>query len=231
MAEIKSKLPIEIVGVKTKSTSEGGIKYTIDNGQDHRITSVLPGDVIKVEGDKVFISHKDYIKEDYVSIYNIDGKIKVKKGDEVSQSSVIGITDEEIELKVKYKGSFIDAKSFIGKSFNQSKGTTMSAKERARCIVKNLVGLPQTALGYKKENDPCAFYNDNEKSTEPDDVEDEEDKKDEEPKKDNDWSFFDDENDKEEDDNLLGNTTKLLGGSVNEQLNEEISRIKELLNL
>jgi hypothetical protein len=227
MAEIKSKLPIEIVGVKTKSTSEGGIKYIIDNGQDHRITSVLPGEVIKVDGDKVFISHKDYIKEDYVSIYNIDGEIKVKKGNEVSQSTVIGITDEEIELKVKYKGTFIDAKSFIGKTFKQSKGTTMSAKERARCIVKNLVGVPQTALGYKKKDDPCAFYKDEEEDTKSTETNDEE------PKKDNNWSFFDDEDDKEEegDGNLLGNTTKLLGGSVNEQLNEEISRIKELLNL
>jgi hypothetical protein len=232
MVEIKSKLPIEIVGIKTKSTSEGGIKYIVDNGQDHRITSVLPGEVIKVDGDKVVISHKDYIKEDYVSIYNIDGEIKVKKGNEVSQSTVIGITDEEIELKVKYKGSFIDAKSFIGKTFKQSKETTMSPKERARCIVKNLVGVPQTALGYKKKNDPCAFYKDEEEPTEPDnDVKDEE-PKDDEVKKDNNWSFFDDDNDEEEDnDNLLGSATKMLGGGVNEQLNEEISRIKELLNL
>ncbi len=113
---------------------------------------------------------------------------------------------------------------------------TLSAKERARCIVKNLVGIPQTALGYKKENDPCAFYKDEEEPTEPtepgDDVEDAE-PKDDEVKKDNDWSFFDDDNDGEEDDddNLLGSTAKMLGGGVNEQLNEEISRIKELLNL
>jgi len=236
MAEIKSKLPIEIVGIKTKSTSQGGIMYTIDNGQDHKITPVLPGKVTKIDGDEVYVSHKEYIKEDYVSIYVIDGDIKVEKGDEVTQLTTIGVTDEEIELKIKYNGSFIDAKSFIGKTFNQSRGVTLSAKERARCIVKNLVGIPQTALGYKKENDPCAFYKDEEEPTEPtepgDDVEDAE-PKDDEVKKDNDWSFFDDDNDGEEDDddNLLGSTAKMLGGGVNEQLNEEISRIKELLNL
>ena len=108
----------------------------------------------------------------------------------------------------------------------------MSAKERARCIVKNLVGIPQTALGYKKENDPCAFYNNSEEPTEPDDDVEDEEPKDDEVKKDNGWSFFDDDNDGEEDDdNLLGNATKMLGGGVNEQLNEEISRIKELLRL
>lgn len=229
MAEIKSKLPIEIVGIKTKSTSQGGIMYTIDNGQDHKITPVLPGKVTKIDGDEVYVSHKEYIKEDYVSIYVIDGKIKVEKGDEVLQSTVIGVTDEEIELKIKYNGSFIDAKSFIGKTFNQSKGVTLSAKERARCIVKNLVGIPQTALGYKKENDPCAFYNNSEEPSA--DVEDKE-PKDDEVKKDDNWSFFDDDNDEEEDnDNFLGNATKMLGGGVNEQLNEEISRIKELLRL
>ena len=232
MAEIKSKLPIEIVGIKTKSTSEGGIMYTIDNGQDHKITPVLPGKVTKIDGDEVYVSHKEYIKEDYVSIYVIDGDIKVEKGDEVSQLTTIGVTDEEIELKIKYNGSFIDAKSFIGKTFNQSKGITLSAKERARCIVKNLVGIPQTALGYKKENDPCAFYNNSEEPTEPDDDVEDEEPKDDEVKKDNGWSFFDDDNDGEEDDdNLLGNATKMLGGGVNEQLNEEISRIKELLRL
>ena len=232
MAEIKSRLPIEIVGIKTKSTSEGGIMYTIDNGQDHKITPVLPGKVTKIDGDEVYVSHKEYIKEDYVSIYVIDGDIKVEKGDEVSQLTTIGVTDEEIELKIKYNGSFIDAKSFIGKTFNQSKGITLSAKERARCIVKNLVGIPQTALGYKKENDPCAFYNNSEEPTEPDDDVEDEEPKDDEVKKDNGWSFFDDDNDGEEDDdNLLGNATKMLGGGVNEQLNEEISRIKELLRL
>ena len=232
MAEIKSRLPIEIVGIKTKSTSEGGIMYTIDNGQDHKITPVLPGKVTKIDGDEVYVSHKEYIKEDYVSIYVIDGKIKVEKGDEVLQSTVIGVTDEEIELKIKYNGSFIDAKSFIGKTFNQSKGVTLSAKERARCIVKNLVGIPQTALGYKKENDPCAFYNNSEEPTEPDDDVEDEEPKDDDVKKDNGWSFFDDDNDGEEDDdNLLGNATKMLGGGVNEQLNEEISRIKELLRI
>ena len=232
MAEIKSKLPIEIVGIKTKSTSQGGIMYTIDNGQDHKITPVLPGKVTKIDGDEVYVSHKEYIKEDYVSIYVIDGDIKVEKGDEVSQLTTIGVTDEEIELKIKYNGSFIDAKSFIGKTFNQSKGITLSAKERARCIVKNLVGIPQTALGYKKENDPCAFYNNSEEPTEPDDDVEDEEPKDDEVKKDNGWSFFDDDNDGEEDDdNLLGNATKMLGGGVNEQLNEEISRIKELLRL
>lgn len=232
MAEIKSRLPIEIVGIKTKSTSEGGIMYTIDNGQDHKITPVLPGKVTKIDGDEVYVSHKEYIKEDYVSIYIIDGKIKVEKGDEVLQSTVIGVTDEEIELKIKYNGSFIDAKSFIGKTFNQSKGITLSAKERARCIVKNLVGIPQTALGYKKENDPCAFYNNSEEPTEPDDDVEDEEPKDDEVKKDNGWSFFDDDNDGEEDDdNLLGNATKMLGGGVNEQLNEEILRIKELLRI
>ena len=232
MAEIKSKLPIEIVGIKTKSTSEGGIMYTIDNGQDHKITPVLPGKVTKIDGDEVYVSHKEYIKEDYVSIYVIDGDIKVEKGDEVSQLTTIGVTDEEIELKIKYNGSFIDAKSFIGKTFNQSKGITLSAKERARCIVKNLVGIPQTALGYKKENDPCAFYNNSEEPTEPDDDVEDEEPKDDDVKKDNGWSFFDDDNDGEEDDdNLLGNATKMLGGGVNEQLNEEISRIKELLRL
>ena len=178
------------------------------------------------------MSHKEYIKEDYVSIYVIDGDIKVEKGDEVSQLTTIGVTDEEIELKIKYNGSFIDAKSFIGKTFNQSKGVTLSAKERARCIVKNLVGIPQTALGYKKENDPCAFYKDKEEPTEPDDDVEDEEPKDDDVKKDNGWSFFDDDNDGEEDDdNLLGNATKMLGGGVNEQLNEEISRIKELLRL
>ena len=232
MAEIKSKLPIEIVGIKTKSTSQGGIMYTIDNGQDHKITPVLPGKVTKIDGDEVYVSHKEYIKEDYVSIYVIDGDIKVEKGDEVSQLTTIGVTDEEIELKIKYNGSFIDAKSFIGKTFNQSKGITLSAKERARCIVKNLVGIPQTALGYKKENDPCAFYNNSEEPTEPDDDVEDEEPKDDDVKKDNGWSFFDDDNDGEEDDdNLLGNATKMLGGGVNEQLNEEISRIKELLRL
>ena len=232
MAEIKSRLPIEIVGIKTKSTSEGGIMYTIDNGQDHKITPVLPGKVTKIDGDEVYVSHKEYIKEDYVSIYVIDGDIKVEKGDEVSQLTTIGVTDEEIELKIKYNGSFIDAKSFIGKTFNQSKGVTLSAKERARCIVKNLVGIPQTALGYKKENDPCAFYKDKEEPTEPDDDVEDEEPKDDDVKKDNGWSFFDDDNDGEEDDdNLLGNATKMLGGGVNEQLNEEISRIKELLRL
>jgi hypothetical protein len=233
MAEIKSKLPIEIVGIKTKSTSEGGIMYMVDNGQDHRITPVLPGRVTKIDGDEVYISHKEYIKEDYVSIYVIDGKIEVKKGQEVLQSTTIGVTDEEVELKIKHKGSFIDAKSFIGKTFNQSKGVTMSAKERARCIVKNLVGVPQTALGYKKEDDPCAFYKDEEEPTEPDDDVEDAEPKDDEVKKDNDWSFFDDDNDDEEDDddNLLGSAAKMLGGGVNEQLNEEISRIKELLNI
>lgn len=232
MAEIKSKLPIEIVGIKTKSTSQGGIMYTIDNGQDHKITPVLPGKVTKIDGDEVYVSHKEYIKEDYVSIYVIDGDIKVEKGDEVSQLTTIGVTDEEIELKIKYNGSFIDAKSFIGKTFNQSKGVTLSAKERARCIVKNLVGIPQTALGYKKENDPCAFYKDKEEPTEPDDDVEDEEPKDDDVKKDDNWSFFDDDNDEEEDDdNLLGNATKMLGGGVNEQLNEEISRIKELLRL
>ena len=78
MAEIKSKLPIEIVGIKTKSTSQGGIMYTIDNGQDHKITPVLPGKVTKIDGDEVYVSHKEYIKEDYVSIYVIDGDIKVE---------------------------------------------------------------------------------------------------------------------------------------------------------
>lgn len=229
MAEIKSKLPIEIVGIKTKSTSQGGIMYTIDNGQDHKITPVLPGKVTKIDGDEVYVSHKEYIKEDYVSIYVIDGDIKVEKGDEVSQLTTIGVTDEEIELKIKYNGSFIDAKSFIGKTFNQSKGVTLSAKERARCIVKNLVGIPQTALGYKKENDPCAFYKDKEEPTEPDD--DDDDVEDVEPK-DDDWDFFkDDEEDGDDEESLLGTGTKMLGGETTEKLNEEILRIKELLRI
>lgn len=229
MAEIKSRLPIEIVGIKTKNTSNGGIKYVIDDGKDHKVTSVLPGKVIKVDGDEVVISHKNYIKEDYTSIYVIDGKVKVKEGDEVSQSTVIGVTDEEIEFKVKHKGSYIDAKSFIGKTFNQVKGTTMSARDRARCIAKNIISVPRTAFGQKPENDPCAFYNDSEEPSA--DVEDEE-PKDDEVKKDDKWEFFKD--DKEEDgdgDSLLGNGTKMLGGETTEKLNEEISRIKELLRL
>ena len=51
MGEIKVKLPIEIVGIKTNNISNGGIKYIVDNGKDHRITSVLPGKVIKIDGD------------------------------------------------------------------------------------------------------------------------------------------------------------------------------------
>jgi len=230
MGEIKSKLPIQIVGIKTKSTSEGGIKYIVDNNQEHSITPILPGEVIKVDGDKVVISHKDYVNEDYVSIYKIDGKVKVKKGDDVSQSSVIGKTDKDVELKVKYKGNFIDSKGFIGKSFNQTKGREMSARQRAECMVKNLINLPSTALGYKDKNDPCSTYNEKDTNSEPDDVEDDKDKKDEEPKNDK-WEFFNDDEDDEKDNGLLGTGTKLLGGETTEKLNEEISRIKELLKL
>jgi hypothetical protein len=242
----KVKAPIGGVGIRQKDTSDKGILFEVTDGNDYSVYPCLPGIVSKIDDEEVTIKHKDYVGKDFISIYEIDGKIKVKEKQEVTQSTVIGKTDEEVIFKVKDGGSYTSAKDFIGKEFGKTKETTLSSKQKARCIARSIVGLPAKAFGVD-EYDPCAeFYG--EKSKEPSEPVDTEIKKDGknnngdnnggkkskdidiDPNK----SLPDSTGGEEEEDepSLLGTGVKMIGAvTESKKLNEEILRIKELLRL
>jgi hypothetical protein len=248
----KVKAPIGGVGIRQKDTSDKGILFEVTDGNDYSVYPCLPGIVSKIDDEEVTIKHKDYVGKDFISIYEIDGKIKVKEKQEVTQSTVIGKTDEEVIFKVKDGGSYTSAKDFIGKEFGKTKETTLSSKQKARCIARSIVGLPAKAFGVD-EYDPCAeFYGD--KSKKPSEPVDTEIKKDKKNNNKNNDGENDGENDggekykdidpskslpdatggEEEKDGppLLGSGVKLIESvTESKELNEEISRIKELLRL
>jgi len=240
----KVKAPIGGVGIRQKDTSDKGILFEVTDGNDYSVYPCLPGIVSKIDDEEVTIKHKDYVGKDFISIYEIDGKIKVKEKQEVTQSTVIGKTDEEVIFKVKDGGSYTSAKDFIGKEFGKAKETTLTSKQKARCIARSIVGLPAKAFGVD-EYDPCAeFYGEkSKKPSEPVDTEIKKDKKnnngdndgrekykDIDPNK----SLPDETGGEEEEDEptLLDRGVKLIGSvTESKELNEEISRIKELLRL
>jgi len=214
----KVKAPIGGVGIRQKDTSDKGILFEVTDGNDYSVYPCLPGIVSKIDDEEVTIKHKDYVGKDFISIYEIDGKIKVKEKQEVTQSTVIGKTDEEVIFKVKDGGSYTSAKDFIGKEFGKTKETTLSSKQKARCIARSIVGLPAKAFGVD-EYDPCAeFYGEKSKDIDID------------PNK----SLPDSTGGEEEEDepSLLGTGVKMIGAvTESKKLNEEILRIKELLRL
>lgn len=174
MSEISAQAPIG-GDIKKKKISNKGLVFEVKDGQDHFVYPTLPGIVTEIDDEEVTIEHKKFINEDIVSIYNIDGDVKVKKGQAVSQSTVLGVTDDEVEFFVKRKGSFIDAEKFLGTKFGADT-STMSIQQRVDCFMKNLIAAPYKIGGMKKD-DPCwsMYHKDKEEqsdTTVPDGAED-----------------------------------------------------------
>jgi hypothetical protein len=237
----KVKSPIGGAGIRQKDASDKGVKFEVTDGNDYAVYPCLPGIVTKIDDEEVTIKHKDYVGKDYTSIYEIDGKIKVKEKQEVSQSTVIGKTDEEVIFKVKDGGSYTSAKDFIGKEFGKTKDTAMTSKQKARCIARSIVGLPAKALG-SDEYDPCAEFlgNKPKEPSEPVDTELDKDGKDidnsNSERKSKDVNFDSSKSlpggdeEKEDEPNLLDQGIKMIGDvTESKKLQEEITRIKELL--
>lgn len=227
----KVKPPIGGSGIKVKDGSDKGILYLVTDGNDYNVYPCLPGVVKKVDSDKVVIKHDDYVGKKYTSIYIIDGDIKAKNGQEVSQQTIIGVTDEEVEFKVEESDSKYSAKDFIGKEFGKQKETKMDSRTAAKCLVKNLIALPHKTLGVEDENDPCWQFK--KTKDEPDDVDtktDGEDKSEKDKKSDDNK---DKSEDGEKEKSLLDKGLDMLGISFEsiekQNLIEEITRIKELL--
>ena len=239
MAELTVIAPIGGSGIKTSKGSDKGIVFENKDGNDYNVYPCLPGKVIKVNDEKITISHKEYVKKDYRSFYEIDGDIKVKEGQSVSQTTVLGITDEDVEFKVKEYDSYIDAKSFIGKVFGGSEISRLTPKQKARCIALNIVGLPHKAFGQKIEDECSELYS---KKKEKPETQDTKISDDGNEKQDNDYNSnqlpqkdspkLGDGGDKEDEDGILDKGMKLLGSvTENKKLNEEVSRIKNLIKI
>ena len=122
--------------------------------------------------------------------------------------------------------------------FGKTKETTMSSKQKARCIARSIVGLPAKALG-SDEYDPCAEFlgNKPKEPSEPVDTELDKDGKDIDngntERKSQDFNFNDNKslpNGEEEEPSLLGSGVKMIEGVMeSKKIQEEITRIKELL--
>ena len=139
--------------VKVKRISGKGALYEIKDNRDHYVYPVLPGIVTEIDGEEVTIDHEKIVEQDITTTYNIDGTIKVREGQQVNQSTALGVTDDEVELFVIKNGNKIDAIDFIGTKF--SKGSNLDPLTKARCFFKNLISAPHKTLGTAKEDDPC----------------------------------------------------------------------------
>ena len=238
------KAPISGKGIKKKKISDKGLQFEVKDGNKYPIYPCLPGVVVKIDGDTVVINHKDTVGKDYKTYYEIDGKITVRENQTVTQSTKIGETDEEVEFKVKEKGSYIDAEKFIGQTIGSSVDGKLTPQQKARCIARSLIAVPHKAFGLD-DNDPCKdFFN--KKETEPESEPESESNDDKDDKSDRDTNptkelpqkdspKLGDGSDKEEEDDdngILDKGMKLLGSvTENKKLNEEVSRIKNLIKI
>jgi hypothetical protein len=226
-------LPTEQKGVKVTKGNNGSTIFIVEDKNDKNIRPCLPGVVTEINGKEVTVSHEDFLKQDYSTLYVFDGKINVKESETVGLKTVLGTTSDELELFVLKNEKYIDSKKFFNTSFgnkNEKKYGKASTESQVRCLVQNIVAIPAKLIRGVKDDDPCSLYH----------------KDDTDKKRQN----FEQDNDKKSDSNQTDDTEKL--GSEKEKwefkqdvvtptnsqplpnqksLNEEISRIKELLNL
>ena len=148
--ELIAKNPIDLTNIKLETSSDKGLYYKVRDGRNKKIYPSLPGIVIKLDDDKIVISHRNRINDDYITIYEFDGDKKVRVNQEVSESTLLGETKTDLKFNVKLHGSNYGASNFIGKTFRvESKKRSYS--DRAECIARSIITLPFKSFGYHDE--------------------------------------------------------------------------------
>jgi hypothetical protein len=226
-------LPTEQKGVKVTKGNNGSTIFIVDDKNDKNIRPCLPGVVTEINGKEVTVSHEDFLKEDYSTVYVFDGKINVKENVTVGLKTVLGVTNDELELFVLKNEKYIDSKKFFNTSFgnkNNKKYGKSSTESQVRCLVQNIVSIPAKLIRGVMADDPCSLYRKNDKDSNKQKIQQDDDRKSDSNQTDDDkelgvekekWEF--------KQDIVTPTNSQTLPNQ--KSLNEEILRIKKLLNL